>query len=269
MMSGTNVHPVEIARLRRAYFAEIPGEQRELDALSSLLEGCDRFIDVGANIGLYVHHANRILHGAEILAIEANPGLRPVLAETIEHACMESENGNSFAIETCAVQDEPGTIEFFIAASLDKSSLFAHREPGHAAVTVPARTLDEFYKPSRGTLIKMDIEGAEYRAMLSAGRFLSSGHTEFLVELHPWGDLKIKKYPLQVCALLAARGFACRRIYRHYHFFRAGLIRRYATLIILFPHLFLMWLPNRFRHLSRVVSPFHELLAKVRRKVLP
>jgi FkbM family methyltransferase len=259
-----------IARLRRLQFEENHHEDRELAGLPSLLHGSDRFIDVGANIGLYIFHANRVLHNAELLAIEANPALRPVLEEAWETAVTDADNGNRLIIETCAVLDRAGTIDFFVTSGLEDSSIFSGRIAGASMITVVGRPLDSFYKPSKKTVIKMDVEGAEYRVLSSARRFLSSGHTEFLLELHPWGEAAIKKYPLNVCNLFFRNGFACRRVYHHYHFFRAGLFYRTGLYIVHFPHLLLMWIPNRFPgRLGRAVSRLHALLARVRRAILP
>jgi hypothetical protein len=46
----------------------------------------------------------------------------------------------------------------------------------------------------------MDIEGAEYRALLGSKRFWASLETTFLIEVHPWGDPERKRYPLHLCA---------------------------------------------------------------------
>jgi hypothetical protein len=102
-----------ISRLHRLQFEENQHENRELADLPSLLHGSDRFIDVGANIGLYIFYANRALQNAELLAIEANPSLRPVLEEAWETAVADADNGNRLTIESCAVLDRPGSIDFF------------------------------------------------------------------------------------------------------------------------------------------------------------
>ena len=190
-----------ISRLHVLQFEHNPGEARELAFLPKLLEGCDRFIDVGANIGLYLFHANRGLSNAEILAIDANPQLVPAIEDTCHIARHDADRGNQFLVENCAVLDETGEIDFFVTPLLDDSSIFSSRGAESVKISIPARPLDDFYRPSRKTIIKMDIEGAEYRAVKSAERFLRSNHTEFFLELHPWGDLNIHKYP-ELCSSL-------------------------------------------------------------------
>ncbi|HEX3660782.1 MAG TPA: FkbM family methyltransferase [Acidobacteriaceae bacterium] len=239
-------------------------------ALPRLLSGCDRFIDVGANIGLYVFYANRVLHDAEIVAVEANPSLRTVLEESWQSALTDPGHGNRLTIESCAVLDQPGSIDFFVTPNLDDSSVFSGRVAGASPTTVIGRPLDSFYKPSRKTFIKMDIEGAEYRVLSTARRFLSSMHTEFLLELHPWGEAAIKKYPLNVCNLFFRNGFACKRVYHHHHFFRAGLVSRTFLYLLILPNLLLTWFPHRFPgRMGRAVASLHALLARMRRSFFP
>jgi FkbM family methyltransferase len=258
-----------VARLRRLQFEQTPNERRELEVLPRLLEGCDQFIDVGANVGLYLFHANRILHNGKIFAIEANPALRPVLQEVFEHARADADNGNRFTLETCAILDKPGVIDFFVTPNMDDSSIFSKRIQGATKQSVATRPLDDLYEPSRKTLIKMDIEGAEYRALKSATRFLKCGHAEFFLELHPWGDKDIGKYPLQVCNLFFASGYCCKRVYNHYHFVRAGIIYRTFMYLAVLPHFTLMWLGNRYPNgFGQGVKWLHGLLSRVRHTVL-
>lgn len=257
-----------LARLRMDQFGKGARESCELAVLPRLLEGCDRFIDVGANIGQYTYYASLVLDGAEILAIEANPELVSAISAAFSEAREKTDRGNSLTIETCAILDEEKSIEFFISPSPDTSSVFSSRS-GNKSICVPARPLDTFYKFSRKTVIKIDIEGAEYRAIRSASKFLRSEHTEFFLELHWWGDSGIKKYPLNVCNLFFINGYACRRVYYHYHFFKANLLVRGFYYLIAFPHFLLMWLPERHPRLFRArIKSLHVLLAKVRRRVV-
>jgi FkbM family methyltransferase len=211
-----------------------------------------------------------VLHGAEIVAIEANPNLRPAIEEAWRSAGADFDHGNQLEIVNCAILDQEGSIDFFLTPNLDDSSMFSGRVAGASKITVVGRPLDSFYKPSKRTFIKMDIEGAEYRVLNSAPRFLGCGHAEFLLELHPFGEAGIKKYPLQVYHLFFRNGYGCRRVFHHYHFSRMDLVQRTALYCIHFPHLVLMWLPNRFPgRLGRAIARVHGLLAKIRRRLFP
>ena len=177
-----------------------------------------------ANVGQYTYATSQAMRGGEILSIEANPFLTSVLQALATQ--LESVEGqpNIVKVANAAVVDQAGPIQMFVSAYSQGSSVVAKCGSG-TNVTVPGRPLDSFYRSSRKTLIKMDIEGAEYRAVLGAGRFLSSGHTIFFLELHAWGDARIRKYPMDVCALFRRKGYAVRhvghRVRNHYVFSKA------------------------------------------------
>lgn len=258
-----------ISALIDGQFRDDAREAKELAFLPKILEGCDRFIDVGANIGQYMFYANRSLSRAEILGIEANPHLLPVIRESCRRAQQDIERYNNFVVECCAITNDSNLVDFYVSPSPDVSSIFSDGT-SKLKISVQARSLDSFYRPSRKTVIKMDIEGAEYRAIKSAERFLSSNHTEFFLELHQWGDVEIKKYPLNVCNLFFVRGYACRRINYHYYFFRESLAQRVVRYIAILPHLILLWLPYRYpRIFGPTIKRFHMLLAGIRRRYWP
>ena len=233
-------------------------EAEEIAFLPRLLEGCDYFIDVGANIGQYTIAANRYLAGAEMLAIEANPRLKPVIERLVAEAMAEHPNGNRLTVETAAILDDAIPVSFFISRIMTTSSLFT--DPSAKEIVVQGRRLDEFYRPARKIVIKMDIEGAEYRALLSGSQFIRSRHTELFLELHGWGDRTIRKYPLQVLHLLFRRGFAARKIGSHYHFFRADTAHQVLSYARVAPLLYAKWLVHRF---APALVPFARRVREV------
>ena len=58
----------------------------------------------------------------------------------------------------------------------------------------------------------MDIEGAEYQAISSGRKFLASDNTKFLVELHPWGDTALRKFPINVATLFLRNSYRIRKM---------------------------------------------------------
>ena len=220
-------------------------EAVELCSLAYVLQGVSFFIDVGSNVGQYVFHAAKHLRNARIVAIEANPLIVPVLQRTIEELRSHDVSGNQYEVRAAAASDVPGEIEFHISRLPTLSSVTPNTKA--ETVWVPALSLDDLYIPSVRTLIKIDIEGAEYRALRSASRFLQSDDTSFLVELHSWGDPAIRKYPLHVCWLLFKHRFASRRIAAHYLFYKASWIRAGLSLARELPPQVLKYLWSRFR----------------------
>jgi FkbM family methyltransferase len=243
-MAGFSYKEAQIAELVSEFTDPKVREALELSALPEILRGTDYFIDVGANVGQYTFHAARHLRHARILAIEANPYLIPALTKTVDGLRALNGQDNQYEIKAAAVSDLPGTLDFYVSRFPTLSSVFPHQAA--ETVKVPTVPLDEFYLPSLRTVIKMDIEGAEYRAVRSASRFLASQETSFFIELHGWGDRAIGKYPIHLCWLFFRNGYAVRRIGTHYLFYRAGGLRRAAWFLRQCPYLGLKYLLFRY-----------------------
>jgi len=224
-------------------------EQAELDTFRLLIEDCDRFVDVGANAGQYTYAASQVMKNGEIVSIEANPFLTPVL-DALAAQIEKAPGGlHRVTVANAAIVGQAGPIQMFISAYSQGSSVVTKCGEG-INVTVPGRLLDSFYSPSRKTLVKMDIEGAEYRAMTGAGRFLTSGDTVFFLELHAWGDAAIRKYPLDVCTLFRRSGFAVQhvghRVRNHYVFRQAKPLRCWLTYLMVLPRMTFLALVYRY-----------------------
>jgi len=255
--------------IRSFYVGDAAGgqEAKELQFLRSLLADCDRFVDVGANVGQHTYNASLAMTGGELLCIEANPFLIPVLQVLRSHVESAGGRSNRVVVENVAVTDREEPVTFFVSAFAPGSSML-QRGGGAAAtkVTVPGVPLDAFYKDARKTVIKVDVEGDEYRVISSAGRFLQSPNVLFFMELHGWGDEAIGKYPLHVCAFFRRRGFAGRHVGRrasnHYLFYPAGALERTARYLALLPRMSLMAAVYRY------AKPAVPALRRLRRLVM-
>jgi len=234
----------QIQELRSEFTDPKFREAVELSALPGILDQAEYFIDVGANVGLYTFHAAKYLRNAELLAIEANPYLIPALTETLDALRSQDRSGNEYAIKAAAVSDIAGPLEFHVSRLPTLSSMFPNTLA--ETVQVPTVRLDDFYIPSVRTVIKIDVEGSEYRAIRSASRFLKSNHSSFFIELHGWGDKTIGKYPIHVCWLFFTTGYAVRKIGTHYLFYRATPLRRVASFLVQLPYLGLKYLMVRY-----------------------
>ncbi len=219
-------------------------EAVELSALPGILDQTDYFIDVGANVGLYTFHAAKHLRRAKILAIEANPYLIPALRKTVENLRGDDASENEYEIVEGAVSDIPGSLEFHVSKFPTLSSIFPHETA--TAVTVPTLCLDDFYRPSVRTVVKIDVEGAEHRVMRTASRFLTARGARFFVELHGWGDKTIGRYPIHLCWLFVVNGYALRKIGTHYLFQRAAWPKRWGSFLRQCPYLGVKYLVFRY-----------------------
>lgn len=225
----------EIAELIAEFTDPQVREAVELASLPEILRGVSYFIDVGANVGQYMFHAAKYLRNAKLVAIEPNPLLMPVLTRTIENLRLHDSPRNEYEIHAAAVSDIPLSLDFYVSKYPTLSSVFYSGKA--EKVSVPTVHLDDFYRPSVRTVIKIDVEGAEYRAIRSASRFLRSDATSFFVELHSWGDQTIGKYPIHVCWLFFSNGYALRKIGTHYLFYKASWLKRTISFLRQFPDL--------------------------------
>ena len=242
-MADFSYNEAQIAGLISEFTDPKTREAIELSSLPEILHGAAYFIDVGANVGLYTFHAAKHLRNAKLLAIEANPYLIPVLTRTVENLRHDS-GGNEYEVKAGAVSDLPGPLEFHVSRFPTLSSIFPNQST--QMVQVPTLQLDDFYLQAVPTVIKIDIEGGEYRAIRSAARFLHSAHTSFFAELHGWGDKTIGKYPIHAAWLFLMNGYAIRKIGTHYWFYRAQWFPRTVSFLRHCPYLALKFLAVRY-----------------------
>lgn len=151
------------------------------------LRGCvsrgGTIVDVGANIGVYTLEAASVVGTAgRVVAIEPAPFHARSLRQNIELNALE----NVSVVET-AVGRESG--EATLSRSNDDNlGMFSLGGAGGVeAHTVPVKTIDELLE-ERGIhsvdLIKMDIEGSEYDALIGAEKSLRTARPAVLIELN-------------------------------------------------------------------------------------
>jgi FkbM family methyltransferase len=197
-------------------------ERQEIEALPSLLRGVHTFVDVGASLGQYTRCAARHMRNGHIFAIEADQNWFDPLKSAARE--WSASSGNEITPVHAAATDRAGEISFFVNGEISGAG-FVHKGPDYdnpavnwQEVKVAAITLDDLLKDAQPDLIKIDVEGFEYRVLLGAARILRYRHCRFLVEVHPWGDPTLGKKPEDVFALFYAAGYDFRRVHRHWLF---------------------------------------------------
>ena len=221
----------EFQRISRKTVAElgftVDYEQEQLENFFDRVAGARRFIDVGANRGLYAGLANHVIKSGYIALVEANPILVERLRSVVPS--WPEVNGNSVQVFATAAGDATGVVPFFLDTTdtLGSCVRSSWEVNPSRSIDVPTSPLDTLFAPEARTVIKIDVEGFEYRVLEGARQLLQSKDIRIVMELHGWGDPERKKYPLQVFWLMTRQGFATSRvgISHSYDFVRAGAWR--------------------------------------------
>jgi FkbM family methyltransferase len=200
-------------------------ERAELRALPRMLAGVKHFVDVGASYGPFTWVANYALRDVEITAVEANPSLCSHL-KSVAKACTEGQSGrgNTIRVLNHAISNTNGTVDFLInnadysTSRIQSASLSEAASECTQTVTVPVRTLDSLFGNTPPDLVKLDVEGFEWRAIDGARHILLTRKTRFLVEIHPWGDPELSKTPRDVFKIFRTHGYDVTRINHHWLF---------------------------------------------------
>jgi len=137
----------------------------------------DRVLELGAGVGLVSTIAAKKTDPKNVICVEANPGLLPLIAET------HRINGVSDVTVLGGVavaQDDGGEVSFYLREHFWASSM----TPGPDAreVKVPRVGIADLIARHAPQVLSMDIEGAE--AALMAGVDLGPCRT-VMMELHP------------------------------------------------------------------------------------
>jgi FkbM family methyltransferase len=200
-------------------------ELAEILQLSRILGDCKSFVDVGASLGPYTWAANLLLKGAEITAIEANPVLCRHLKEQWQDIKANGpDNSNNLNVINSALSDEIGTLDFYINRENYLNSYIGDvlastdSEGTHERIELPALSLDHIFSENPPDFVKIDIEGAEWRALKGARKLLEKRKTRFLVEIHPWGDASKNIRPSDVFALMSDHDYTVKRLNQHWLF---------------------------------------------------
>lgn len=170
----------------------------ECKMLRKILRTGDMVLELGAGLGLCstIAALNPDIKG--VVAIEANPGLVPLIRETHRLNGVESRVDLRNAVIT---RQADGTVPFYIRADFWASSMEGSSRAYTHTTDLPAIALSDLLAEVVPTVIICDIEGGEYE--LFNGLDLS-GVRNIVLELHP------KVYGLEgeasIVGVLAAQG---------------------------------------------------------------
>lgn len=142
-------------------------EPEETALLARLMDRCDRFVDIGANLGYYTCLA--LQHGKPVVAFEPQEQNLRCLFRNLASNGWQDERVEVFPV---ALSERSGALTLYGASGPSASLLpnWAGYSPGYAKV-VPVSTLDRLLEgryAGERLLVKMDVEGAEYQVLRGA-----------------------------------------------------------------------------------------------------
>lgn len=184
-------------------------DYHEMAFLRRYLRPGDGFIDGGANIGTY----------SMLVAALVGPSGRidafEPFAKSAERV-RENARLNGFEnvhVHEAALADEAGVDAFVVDRDVS-NRLRTSTDVGARVIEVQVRRLDQVVSPgsSRYALAKLDVEGAELRALLGAEALLRAGEPSvWLLEVTPGLLRKRGTSPEELRAFLEQRGYRLAR----------------------------------------------------------
>ena len=140
--------------------------------LASLLQRGDSFVDVGANVGIFVctlARMRKIVDGLNFYAFEANPDTCQRLRASAEPL--------GVTVHSVALSDHHGELEFVSGAvsniftTTPNASEYNVRSTAQA---IPCRRLDEFDLKGDSIVLKVDVEGQEREVLAGAKKLFDA-----------------------------------------------------------------------------------------------
>lgn len=189
------------------------------------------FLNAGARAGyfpLFLRQAPE--PPAHVIAIEAHKDNFDVLVQNLDEI-----SSRCFHV---ALSDRPGTIELIEGLGHSNSTILKGRKSTGRRFTVETATVDDIVARaghSRIDLMKMDIEGAEPRALIGAAEtFAASPDIVVVVESNPQMLGLVGKAPINLADIMQGFGFYGREIKDDFSLGPSGYIPEKGTCNIAF-----------------------------------
>jgi len=174
---------VHARRMRR-----LGAREKEIKLLPLLCSDAKIAVDVGGNLGLYVHHFQKLCKS--VVVFEPIPALQSYLRKRYRDV----------RVEGVALSDSPGHAQLrmptgiYSWATIATTNDLALADPtdGLTSMEVPVRTLDSYALDGVG-ILKVDVEGHEESVLRGAIKLLSRDKPNIVVEVeerHNPGSVK-------------------------------------------------------------------------------
>jgi FkbM family methyltransferase len=187
------------------YFSGYP-DWWEMRFMQDYLRPGDRFLDVGANVGLYSIFAAALV-GVDGQVDAFEPASIP--ANRLQQAIELNQLDGRINVHRLAVSDKSGSVEFGFAADDCQSHVRRNGEEAGDSISVPAVRLDEYCAGRTYAMAKFDIEGHEPLALSGASGMLANGNPR-VMQIEMAGYSKLFGVPTsEFVQRLADVGYDC------------------------------------------------------------
>ena len=199
--------------LNSQYFGSSQNEKSIMDTVIGDVRACDFFIDLGASFGVYTRFALENNPNAKIICIEPDRFRFSELQKNVENWRKTQE----VQLFQNVVYDRSVDIEFYTDET-QKSGLIGGKLKHSNSYKVSSVRLDDLISEiDKKIVIKIDIEGSEFGAILGAEELIANNQVTIILEVHTWGDLLKKRgKPSEVLKQLKTYGFGTTKINGRY-----------------------------------------------------
>jgi FkbM family methyltransferase len=181
----------------------LPGPEPALHYALNCVQGGKKFIDVGANVGLFTLATARA--GARVLAVEALAKNYAILVQSIVKNQLENVTPLY-----CAIFDHTGTL------SMQGTSAWGQVAASQSEQQIPCLTLDDLcsiYDFRNASVLKIDIEGSELAALSGASDLLSQNtNMRIIFEANAYASIAFGYHPRALFRRCEEYGYQVYRI---------------------------------------------------------
>lgn len=179
-------------------------EPMETDVLSRIVGEGQTVLDLGANIGYYTLLCARLVGASgRVFAFEPDPEAYALLTANVE-----ANRYDNVVCEPAAVSDHGGRVGLHRCADNLGDHRIYDSGDGRVAIDVRAVALDDYDAVAPVDVVKMDIQGAEYDAVVGMRNLLArSPDVSMITEFWPIGLRRSGAEPREYLRLLASLGF--------------------------------------------------------------
>jgi FkbM family methyltransferase len=184
------------------------GERQQVRLIPRLVKPGDRVADVGANIGFYTSLlAHRVGTQGCVYAFEPDP-------QNFAHLAARTRALPQVQLVQAAVTDDDGAVDLHRSPDLHVDHRTYETGEPRARLAVRAVSLDRFLAAEPPLdFLKMDIQGAEYRALLGMAELVArSPRLVILMELWPFVHDRFGSGTRALLELLASWGLQVWRL---------------------------------------------------------